>query len=218
MNDPADFFLPPALVARALASLAEHEHDAIDRLTDQPDQGEPSVKEELTFRLRDYEAFLKASYQWGTGVRPVLTPHGSWLVPSRTQGGVIHEISREGGYWRCGPTCKAKQFHWHSALILGIERAMELADEEDDGDADACETCEGAGCSECDGSELTDDEIAEQTSPFAVWDAAQPAFHSPLTAAAEAIQARDEAVLALNDRIAKARAAALAFNTELFAA
>ncbi len=28
---------------------------------------------------------------------------------------------------------------------------------------DTCPDCEGAGCSTCDGSPLTDDEVAEQT-------------------------------------------------------
>jgi|GEM_PF-2264473 hypothetical protein len=133
-NTQADFFLPSDLVARALASLAEQEHDAINVLLDQSEQGEPTVKDELAFHLRDYKAFLRAGHQWGRGIRPVYTPAGSWLVPSRTLGGVVHEVSRPKGFWQCGPTCEAKQFHWHTALILGIERAMELADQEDAGD------------------------------------------------------------------------------------
>lgn len=132
MSNP-DFFLPPDLVARALANLAEREHDAINVLSEQPEQGEPSVKEELAFRLRDYNAYIKASFEWGKGIRPILSPRGAWLVPSRTTGGVVYEVSRANGYWQCGPNCKCPQFHWHTALALGIERAMEMADEEDDG-------------------------------------------------------------------------------------
>src|SRR5690349_5342031 len=119
-----EFFLPADLVARALASLIEQTHDAIDRLSAQPEQGEPSVKEELRYQLRDYNAYIKAAHQWALGVRPVALPNGSWLVPSRTTGGVVYEVSKPEGFWRCGPNCKCEQFHWHTALMLGIERAM----------------------------------------------------------------------------------------------
>lgn len=128
------FFLPAELVAQALASLAEAEHDAIDRLSLQPEQGDPDVKDEIKFHLRDYRAYIKAAYHWGRGVRPILSASGGWLIPSASSGGVIHEVSRPNGYWHCGPSCPAQQFHWHQALALGIERAMELAEQQDDGD------------------------------------------------------------------------------------
>lgn len=133
-TDATHFFLPEALVAEALATLAEQSHDQIDRLSLQPEQGDPTVKDEIKYHLRDYRAYIKAAYHWGRGVRPVLSPSGSWLIPSASSGGVIHEVSRPNGYWQCGPSCLAQQFHWHTALALGIEKAMELAEQADDGD------------------------------------------------------------------------------------
>ena len=133
-TDATYFFLPAELVAQALASLAEQSHDAIDRLSRAPEQGDPSVKDEIKFHLRDYRAYIKAAYHWGRGVRPVLSPTGSWLIPSASSGGVIHEVSRPNGFWQCGPSCLAQQFHWHTALALGIEKALELANDNDDGD------------------------------------------------------------------------------------
>ena len=162
-NTQADFFLPADLVARALASLVEQCHDEIDRLLRQERQGAPDIKSERVFYLRQYRAFIKAAYHWGRGVRPVPTPTGGWLVPSGTRAGVVYEVARHGSVWVCGPSCEGRDgFHWHVALAVGIERAIEMADEEDDGDADACPVCDGAGCSECDGTPLTGDEIADQ--------------------------------------------------------
>ncbi len=37
-----------------------------------------------------------------------------------------------------------------------------IAEPTDEELADACDTCEGAGCSTCDGSPLTDEEVATQ--------------------------------------------------------
>lgn len=126
-----------ALVSAALAELAQHHHTQIDLLTGQAGQGDPDVKDEIAYHLRDYRAFLKAADAWARGVRPVLTERGVYLVPSRSQGGTVHAVSRDGGFWRCGPTCAATAFHWHTALLLGIERAEELAELQDDGDAAA---------------------------------------------------------------------------------
>jgi len=160
-----DFFLPPTLVAAALEELTRDCHDQIDRLAAQRGQGDPTVKDETKFWLAQYRAFTKASYFWARGVRPAVSDSGAYLIPSASQpGAVVHEATRHGGVWVCGPTCEAGKrgvFHWHSALLNAIERAMELADLHDDGDGE-CPDCEGAGCSECDGSELTDEEIADQ--------------------------------------------------------
>jgi len=132
-----DFFLPPTLVAAALDELMQQCHDQIDRLARQPKQGDPDVKAETAFWLAQYRAFTKAAYHWARGVRPAVSDSGAYLIPSASQpGAVVHEATRHGGVWVCGPTCEASLrgiFHWHTALLSGIERAYELADLHDDG-------------------------------------------------------------------------------------
>lgn len=137
MNDLA--LLPPAhLIASALEELAQRCADALAGLKTQSDQGDPTVKEERQFWTRQQRAFDKALHYWLSGVRPTRTPSGDWLIPSGSQAGrVIHRITRHGGVWVCGDSCEAGRrgvFHWHSALIVGIERAEELAEGADDGD------------------------------------------------------------------------------------
>src|SRR5690242_503295 len=120
MNDTPDFFLPADLVARALASLIEQCDDDLRRLTIQAHQGSPDIKSEIAFYKRQYNAFVKAAYHWGRGVRPVATPRG-WIVPSGSRAGMVHEIVTHGGVWVCGPSCEARDaFHWHTALVAGI--------------------------------------------------------------------------------------------------
>lgn len=135
-----DFFLPADLVARAIEELMQQCHDHIDRLSRQSKQGDPDVKTETKFWLSQYRAFTKALHYWQQGIRPTVSSSGSWLLPSASRpGAVIHECSKHGGVWACGPTCKAGArgiFHWHSALVQGIEQAMELADSTDDGEAE----------------------------------------------------------------------------------
>ena len=134
-NATPEFFLPADLVAAALEELMQRCKDQIDRLARQPKQGDPDVREESKFWLSQYKAFTKASFYWAKGVRPTVSPSGSYLIPSASRpGAVVHEVQRHGGVWVCGPTCEAKSFHWHSALLAGIDRAFELADLHDDGD------------------------------------------------------------------------------------
>lgn len=135
-----DFFLPPALIAAALEELMGECHTQIDRLARQSKQGDPDVKAESRFWLAQYRAFTKALHYWQQGVRPTVSTSGAWLIPSASRpSAVVHEMTKHGGVWACGPTCEAGGrgiFHWHSALIQGIEKAMELADLHDDGDAE----------------------------------------------------------------------------------
>lgn len=127
------FYLPADLVARAIQQLADECHAQVDALAAQPDQGDPDVKTEARHWLAQYRAFTKAAYYWGAGVRPVATVDG-WLVPSASRAGaVVHAVTRRGGVWSCGPTCEAKSFHWHTALVVALERAHDMADAEDDG-------------------------------------------------------------------------------------
>ena len=42
-------------------------------------------------------SFRKALYFWLAGVRPVAVNSGGWLVTSATRGGVVHQVSRDGG-------------------------------------------------------------------------------------------------------------------------
>lgn len=184
MTDNAtDFFLPADLVARALASLAEQCHDEINNLDRQPHQGAPDIKSERTFYLRQYRAFIKAAYHWGRGIRPVPTPTGGWLVPSGTRAGVIHEVARHGGVWVCGPSCEGREaFHWHVALVAGIDKSIEMADQEDDG-------------------------RAEPRDDYEVYEPEAEIEDNP----------RLPDLTDHGARLARARAAAMAFNQELFA-
>ena len=139
-NTPqADFFISPDLIARSLESLMEQCHDEIDRLGRQPHQGSPDIKEETKFYLRQYRAFTKALHYWLRGIRPTPTPAGGWLIPSASKAGaVVHEVEQHGSVWMCGPSCEGRHdFHWHTALVSGIEHAIHLADAEDDGEIES---------------------------------------------------------------------------------
>lgn len=132
MNDMT--ILPPAhLIASALEELAQRCADHLAGLAQQTEQGDPTVRDERAFWLKQQRAFDKALHYWLSGVRPTRAPSGDWLIPSGSQGGaVVHRVSRHGGVWVCGETCKATAFHWHGAFLAGIERAEELAEAEDE--------------------------------------------------------------------------------------
>lgn len=99
-------------------------------------QGDPDLKAEYHYLLGHFNAYNKAMFYWDKGIRPTQAPGGDWLIPSGSQGGAtVHRVSREGGVWVCGPSCKAKKFHWHGAIIECMERAEELALLHDDSPA-----------------------------------------------------------------------------------
>lgn len=134
-------YLPPEhLIASALEELAQRCADHLAGLATQSDQGDPTVRDERAFWLKQQRAFDKALHYWLKSVRPTRTPSGDWLIPSGSQGGaVVHRASRIGGVWACGESCEAGRrgiFHWHPALIAGIERAEELAEASDEGGED----------------------------------------------------------------------------------
>lgn len=121
-----------SLVVAALEERAQQVKQEIERLqaaiTANDAQGDPDLKQEHTYLLKHFNAYNKALFYWEKGIRPSQAPSGDWLIPSGSQGGAtIHRVSRAGGVWVCGPSCKATAFHWHGALIEGLERAEELA-------------------------------------------------------------------------------------------
>ena len=187
-NTQADFFLPADLVARALASLAEQCDSQAAGLEAQPQYYLTRDERAMPQQLRCEAAKLRTALEyWQSGCRPILMADGSYLIASRSgSGALFHTIRKVDGRWVCGDTCPqhAKRAHVHQALMLGIERAMEMADEEDDG------------------TPLSDDEIADQ-------------IGGPGTALA---WQEHEAEQRLWTRLALARAAAMEFNSELFAA
>lgn len=136
-NTQADFFLPPDLVARALASLAERCEAQADGLDAQPrwqlTRGERAMIAQLN---REAACFRAALDYWQAGYRPILLADGSYLVPSRTSDALFHLVIKIGGRWVCGHTCPqhGKAAHIHQALMLALEHAIEMASDEDDGD------------------------------------------------------------------------------------
>ena len=95
-------------------------------------QGDSDYKTELKYYKAHYNAYNKALFNWDKGLRPTKAANGDWLIPSGSTGGLIHRVTREGLVWVCGPSCDATAFHWHGALIEGMERAEELMDMHDD--------------------------------------------------------------------------------------
>ena len=96
-------------------------------------QGEPDLKAEHKYLLGHFNAYNKALFYWNKGIRPEQAPNGDWLIPSGSQAGAqIHRVTRAGGVWQCGPTCKAQTFHWHGAILDALDRAWELAELHDD--------------------------------------------------------------------------------------
>lgn len=121
------------LVAAALEELAQQCADQLSKLDSQADQGDPDVKAERSFWKTQYNAFKRALVYWLQGLRPLHTPSGAWLVPSGSQAGAVsYLVERHGGVWACDGTCPAQRYHWHLALMAGLERADELAELHDD--------------------------------------------------------------------------------------
>lgn len=125
------------LIAAELEALADTCRTEIAGLKRQPEQGEPTVRDEIRFYERQLRAFEKALGYWLRGVRPVQTPSGAWLIPSGSQAGAVHHCEKVDHLWICGPTCKATTFHWHQALMTAIEQVHERT--ADQGSADAYE-------------------------------------------------------------------------------
>lgn len=121
-------------VARQLETLAARCRDEIAALRQQPEQGEPTVKDEIRFYTSQLRAFERALGYWLRGVRPVHTPGGAWLIPSGSHGGAVqHHCEKQGHLWICGPTCEAQAFHWHTALMTAMEAATAPLDQDGDG-------------------------------------------------------------------------------------
>jgi len=114
------------LIAAELEALADRCRDELAALQGQPEQGEPTVRDEIRFYERQLRAFEKALGYWLQGVRPMQTPSDAWLIPSGSRPGAQpHRCEKQGHLWICGPTCEARGFHWHPALMTAIEQVAE---------------------------------------------------------------------------------------------
>jgi hypothetical protein len=123
------------LIAAKLEELAQHCADQITALKHQPEQGDPTVKDEIKFYTAQYAAYMRALGYWSDGLRPQLLPSGAYLIPSGSQRTAApHRIEKHGHIWLCGPTCKATAFHWHTALMTAIESVDEAAAQLEDED------------------------------------------------------------------------------------
>lgn len=136
----AEFATWDRAVVAALEERAQQVGDEIKRLQAalkaNDAQGDPDYKTEIAYLTKHFNAYNKALWYWEKGIRPTKASNGDWLIPSGSQaGGVIHRVSRDGGVWTCGPSCKANSFHWHGAIIEAMDRAEELVEMHDDSPA-----------------------------------------------------------------------------------
>lgn len=90
-------------------------------------------KDDAKHFQRAANAYTKALLYYRNGVRPEQTARG-WMLPSQRPGEPPHLLHMDGD-WIC--TCAAgASLHWASALIIGIEVAMDAMQQEDDGACD----------------------------------------------------------------------------------
>lgn len=175
MNTPQDFPLIPS--AEQIAELAKERADQARMHDDTP--GARALD-----RMR-MNVLNGARLRWHLS---------DLLIQSVNNPGSVYSVNRSS--CTCPNGAAGKATCWHICLFDLLLDMRETAADTADIDADACEICDDAGCSECDGSELTDEEVKVQIDPFPAAEAAQQ----------------------LGRRLALARAAALEFNNELFAA
>lgn len=121
------------LIGKKLEELTQQCADHLFALTNQPEQGHPTVKDETRFYRAQYNAFNKALGYWMTGVRPIRLPSGAYLIPSGSRPGAVkHQIHKQGHIWICGPSCEATSFHWHNALMAAYDALEDAAAAHDD--------------------------------------------------------------------------------------
>lgn len=125
-----EFFFPSDLMERAFAVIFERLDD--DART-QPQYA--------TYYESQRGCFERALEMFRKGFYPAQLHDGAWLMPSETGPAIVHLVRKEQlpdsstWVWKCGKTCKCRsRFHKHGAYLRAIEQAMELADQEDDGD------------------------------------------------------------------------------------
>jgi hypothetical protein len=94
------------------------------------------VKDEIRFWKAQHNAFVKAQTYFLRGVRLTQTPSGYTVESASRPGALIHRMYKVGEVWGCSCEAGVKGvFHWHTALICGYERGLELADLGDRADA-----------------------------------------------------------------------------------
>lgn len=112
----------PAQIAAALETLL----DTAQRAYDQADRQD---KDERAFWRRQRNAYINAQADVLAGRLPLVSGE-AYLVPSASRPGSYHRCWREGGVWLCSCECgEAGQFHRHTALISGIEYAIDLVEQ-----------------------------------------------------------------------------------------
>ena len=120
-------FPPEHLVSAALEELVGEAQRALNIAL-----SENADKDEKAFWRRQRNAFVNAEADWLEGRRPRETASG-YLLPSASRPGAYHRCWRAGGVWCC--SCEAGEqglFHRHTALICALERAMDIAQTNDD--------------------------------------------------------------------------------------
>ena len=117
-----DFFLPPDLVARALASLAERCENQADGLDAQDDRQLTAAERAMPGKLRrEASSFRAALDYWQSGYKPIIMADGSYLIASRSgSGALFHTIRKIDGRW-------AKPSPQADDVITGSRRASSIS-------------------------------------------------------------------------------------------
>jgi hypothetical protein len=130
-NMQAEFFLPPALVEQALEDFLDETHRALDIYEAIPiRQRTADDRQALKELRRDAHAYNRALDYCQEGIWPSCID-GVWEIDSLSERGQVkHHIWREGGKWACDCKCAGHgYFHVHQAIMTGIERGLELAEQ-----------------------------------------------------------------------------------------
>ncbi len=134
-DNPQHFFLPPALVQQALEDFLAEVHRGLDVLEAIPVR-QRSDDDRLALKLarRDAAAYARALDYWEEELYPSCLD-GIWSIDSLSERGQVkhhiwHEYDTTAGRWHWRCDCKQANggFHVHQAIMIGIERALDLAD------------------------------------------------------------------------------------------
>jgi hypothetical protein len=124
-------------IAQALEEFVTDTHRLLVAAQQHPQaKTDTDVKDEIKFWKAQHNAFVKAQTYFLNGRRLTQTPSGYTVESASRPGALIHRMYKVGEVWGCSCEAGVKGvFHWHTALICGYERGIELADLDDRADA-----------------------------------------------------------------------------------
>jgi hypothetical protein len=120
-------------ISQALEEFVTDTHNLLTTTQARPDaRTDEDVKAEIKFWKAQHNAFVKAQTYFLNGRRLTQTPSGYTVESASRPGALIHRMYKVGEVWGCSCEAGVKGvFHWHTALICGYERGLELADLDD---------------------------------------------------------------------------------------